>query len=262
MKQHIARALCLFLVLLSITGVGRLFADENTVNLESVVIQSFDDPAKDPWFVLGSKFSTTGFPQLAYVKSWPLALYGSNPDNKDLRSLGVAMLFDRKEYNWVDLIPGKKTGTGDSVAYAPVELPLPGRVKMLDMWIWSANFDYYIEAYVRDFKGVVYTIPMGDLNFVGWKNVRINIPDNIAQSRKYLPKREGLKLVKFRIWTRPTEIVSSMTDDPAATPFDKSVKFYVDNIKVLTDTFETLFDGDTLASPQAAANAWGTGANK
>jgi hypothetical protein len=262
MKQHITRALCLSLVMVSLIGVGRLFADENTVNLESVVIQNFDDPAKEPWFVIGSKFATANFPQLNYVKTWPVALYGSNADNKELRSLGIAMLFDRKEYNWVDIIPGQKTGATDSPTYSPVELSLPGRVKMLDMWVWSANYDYYLEAYVRDYKGIVYTIPMGDLNFVGWKNLRINIPDNIPQSQKYLPRREGMKLVKFRIWTRPTEIVAAMTEDPSATPMDRSIKFYFDNIKVLTDTFETLFDGDTLANPDTSKNAWGAGANK
>ena len=192
MKQHIVRALCLSLVLFSIVGVGELFADESTINLESVVIQDFDDPATQPWFVIGSKFSTANFPKIAYANTWPTALYGANPSKKDIRSLGVAMLFDRKEYNWIDLIPGKKNINGSDVTYEPVELPLPGRVKMLDMWIWSANMDYYMEAYVRDYKGMVYTIPMGDLNFVGWKNLRINIPEGIppvpkipSQARKH-----------------------------------------------------------------------------
>ena len=262
MKQHIVRALCLSLVLLSIAGVGRLSADENTINLESVVIQSFDDPAANPWFVLGSKFSTKDFPMVSYVKTWPTSLYGDNTAKKDLRSLGVAMLFDRREYNWVDIVPGKKSGTADKPTYEPVELPMPGRVKMLDMWVWSSNFDYYLEAYVRDYKGIVYTIPMGNLGFVGWRNLRINIPESIPQSTKYLPRREGLKLVKFRLWTRPTEIVAAMTDDPKATPLDKSVKFYFDNIKVLTDTFETLFDGDSLTNPDVINEAWGSGAKK
>ena len=96
------------------------------------------------------------------------------------------------------------TGSTSSPAprTSPIEIPLPGRVKMIDMWVWSGNFNYYLEAFVRDYRGVVYTIPMGDLNFVGWKNLRINIPDNMPQSKKYLPRREGLTLVKFRIWTQ------------------------------------------------------------
>jgi len=262
MKQHIVRTLCLSLVLLSIAGVGRLSADENTVNLESVIIQSFDDPAANPWFVMGSKFSTAEFPRVSYVKAWPTSLYGDNSEKKDLRALGVAMLFDRREYNWVDIVPGKKTGEGANATYEPLELPLPGRVRALDMWVWSSNFDYYLEAYVRDFKGVVYTIPMGNLGFVGWKNLRINISDSIPQSTKYLPRREALRLVKFRIWTRPSEIVAAMTDDPNASNLDKSVKFYFDNVKVLTDTFEALFDGDSLTKPEVINEAWGSGAKK
>ncbi len=254
MKQNIIRTLSLLLVLLSVIGGGRLFADENTVNLESVVIQSFDDPAKEPWFTIPSKFATAGFPKLTYYKTWPIALYGSNADNKDLKALGIAMLFDRKEYNWVDIVPGTKD--------QPIEIPLPGRVKMLDMWVWSGNYDYYLEAYIRDYKGIVHILPMGDLNFVGWKNLRVNIPDNVPQSKKYLPRRETLSLVKFRIWTRPTEVVSTLTGNPAATDIDRAVKFYFDNIKVLTDTFETLFDGDTLTRPEAIQEAWGSGEKK
>jgi hypothetical protein len=263
MKQHIARTLCLALVLLTLSGGVKLFADENTVNLESVVVQNFDDPASQPWFVIGSKFSTPGFPMLSYVKAWPTAVYGTSPKD-DIRALGIAMLFDRKEYNWVDIVPGKKSGEGDKVTYEATELPLPGRVKMIDMWVWSANFDYYLEAYVRDYKGLVYAIPMGDLNFVGWKNLRINVPSNIPQFRKTLPRKESLTLVKFRIWTRPTESVASFTTDPAATPDEKAVKVYLDNIKVLTDTFETLFDGDQLSDPNNAAvkDAWGSGDKK
>ncbi len=263
MKQNIARALCLSLVLLCIPGLGRLFADENTVTLESVVIQNFDDPDANPWYVTGSKFSTEGFPKLAYIKAWPQAVYGSNSDNKDLKALGVAMLFDRKGYNWVDIVPGKKDGEGKDTKFSPVELPLPGRVKMIDMWVWSPNFDYYMEAYVRDYKGIVHTIAMGDLSFIGWKNLRINIPDNIPQSKRTLPRKESLSLVKFRIWTKPTEATINFSTDAKATNDDKAIRIYFDNIKVLTDTFETLFDGDSLADPnnQAVKDAWGTGSS-
>jgi hypothetical protein len=97
---------------------------------------------------------------------------------------------------------------------------------------------------------------MGDLNFVGWKNLRINIPDSIPQSQKYLPKREGLSLVKFRIWTRPNEVVvvPGMENEKDV---DKAVKFYFYHIKVLTDTFESLFDGDALTNPEAYQDALG-----
>ena len=226
MKQHINRALLITAALLVLAGSGLLFADDQTVSLESKVIQDFSKPEAQNWFVLGSKFSTGDFPHYGFIKGGPTAILGGDQTAiQNARSLGVAMLFDRKEYNWIDIIPGTKD--------KPVELPLPGRVKMLDIWAWSGNYNYYLEAFVRDYRGVVYTIPMGDLNFVGWKNLRINIPDNIPQGKKYLPKH-----------------------------VDKAVKFYFNNLKVLTDTFESLFDGDQLTNPDVYKDALGSGAKK
>ncbi|MBU0926132.1 MAG: flagellar filament outer layer protein FlaA [Spirochaetes bacterium] len=257
MKQRVVKAICLSFVIVFMLSATGAFADDETVNLESIVVQSFDEPEAQPWFLIGSKFATKGFPKLAYAKSWPVALFGTSGGGKDLRSLGISMLFDRKEYNWVDVIPGKKTGSGEEASYEPIELPLPGRVRMLDMWIWSGNYDYYIEAYIRDYKGIVHTLPMGDLGHAGWKNFRVNIPDNVPQSKKYLPKRENLTLVKFRIWTRPTEIVAAPAKADASMQ-EKSIYFYFDQLKVLTDTFETLFDGDSLMDPKVIEDIWGS----
>jgi hypothetical protein len=254
MKQHISRAFLITVALLALAAIGPLFADDNTVSLESKVIQDFSKPENQNWFVLGSKFSTTDFPKSGFIKAGPTAILGGDKTLADnARSLSVAMLFDRKEYNWVDIIPGTKD--------KPTELQLPGRVKNLDMWIWSGNYSYYMEAFVRDYRGVVYTIPMGDLSFIGWKNLRINIPDNIPQAKKYLPKHEGLTLVKFRIWTRPTEVVV-VPGTEGADNLDKAVKFNIYNIKVLTDTFESLFDGDTLTNPDVYKDAFGSSTAK
>jgi hypothetical protein len=254
MKQHINRALLITVALLSLFGIGLLFADETTVNLESRVVQDFSKPEAQNWFVLGSKFSTGDFPRYGFIKGGPIAILGDDQSAiQNARSLSVAMLFNRQEYNWVDIVPGTKD--------KPIELPLPGRVKMIDMWVWSGDFNYYLEAFVRDYRGIVYTIPMGDLNFAGWKNLRINIPDNIPQSKKYLPRREGLTLVKFRIWTRPTEVVV-IPGTEGGTDLEKAVKFNFNNIKVLTDTFESLFDGDTLSNPDVYKDALGESAKK
>ena len=254
MKQHINRAFLITVALLSLAGAGMLFADENTVNLESKVVQDFSKPEAQNWFVMGSKFSTGDFPHSGFIKGGPLSIQGSDAAAiQNARSLSVAMLFDRKEYNWVDIVPGTKE--------KPVELTLPGRVRIIDVWVWSGNFNYYLEAFVRDFRGFVYTIPMGDLNFVGWKNLRINVPDNIIQSKKYLPRREGLTLVKFRIWTRPTEVVV-IPGTEGESDLEKAVKFNFNNLKVLTDTYESLFDGDTLSNPDVYKDALGSGTKK
>jgi hypothetical protein len=259
MKQNLARTLCLLLLAMAFGGTAQLFADENTVNLESKIVQDFSKTESQNWFVMGSKFSTKGFPQLAWAPYAPQALVGYGTDSKDMKSLGVAMLFDRQEYNWVDIIPGSKSSDGK---WTPAELPLPGRIKAIDVWMWSGNYDYYVEVFVRDYKGIVHTLGMGDLNFVGWRNMRVLVPDSVPQSRKYLPKRESLDLVKFRIWTKPTEKVVIPTNDPRATDMDRAVKFYFNNIKVLTDTYESLYDGDNLSQPNVVQQVWGASGNK
>jgi hypothetical protein len=253
-KRHIIQALLFTAALFALSGSGLLFADETTVSLESRVVQDFAKPEAQNWFVQGSKFSTSDFPRIGFIKGGPTAILGGDlTAAQNARSLAVAMLFDRKEYNWVDIIPGTKE--------KPIELSMPGRVKMIDLWVWSGNFSYYLEAFVRDYRGVVYTIPMGDLSFVGWKNLRINIPDNIPQSKKYLPKHEALSFVKFRVWTRPSEVVV-IPGFESAPDIDKAVKFYFNNMKVLTDTFESLFDGDTLTNPDVYKDALGGAAKK
>jgi hypothetical protein len=248
MKLGGFKAACL--ALLSCIAVFSLQADEKTVNLESRILESFDGDSAYVWKASASKFATKTdqekFPKISYVDTWPAALYGPNREGKELKSLGVWGRFDRKGYNWIDLYPVKKDAAEDAPAE---EIPIPGRAKILDMWIWGSNFNYYMEAYVRDFKGVVHLLNMGDLSFQGWKNLRINIPENIPQAKRTLPARQGLTLVKFRIWTRPVERVDNF-------------QLYIDQIKILTDTFETMFDGDELANPDRVQELWNSGAGK
>lgn len=247
MKHGGFKAVCL--ALLTCSAVLPLYAQEKAVNLESRILEGFNGQSGYTWKVSASKFATKSdsesFPKLAYVSSWPAAIHGYNREGKDIKSLGIWGRFDRKGFNWIDVYPVKE-GSGEDAPAS--EIPIPGRVQMLDMWVWGANFNYYLEAYVRDFKGVVHIINMGDLNFQGWRNLKINIPSNIPQSKRTLPLRQGLTLVKFRVWTRPVERVDNF-------------QVYFNQIKVLTDTFETLFDGDELADPARVQELWGAGSN-
>jgi hypothetical protein len=111
------------------------------------------------------------------------------------------------------------------------------------MWVWGSNLRYYIEAYFRDYQGVVYSLRLGDLGYQGWRNLRVRIPTNIPQSKRVLPRHAGLTFVKFRIWTTPSERVDNFY-------------VYFNQMKILTDTFESLFDGDELADPERIQEFW------
>jgi hypothetical protein len=113
----------------------------------------------------------------------------------------------------------------------------------MDMWVWGSNLKYYIEIFLRDYRGVVHTIKLGDISYVGWRNLKVNIPNSIPQSKRILPAYAGLSFVKFRIWTQPVERVDNFY-------------IYFKQFKVLTDMFESLFDGNDLADPQNVERLW------
>jgi len=261
MKYGSIKAVC-FVVVLACVIVMPAIGDGQTVDLTSIIVETFNGDSTHEWndgrhprtYVFSwaldaSKFATketdddgneVAYPQSTYVKAWPVAVFGFQRD--DLRSFGIRGRFDRQGYNWIDIHPV----TGDGGEAKPFEIPLPGRVRYFDLWVWSANLDLYLEAYIRDYQGIVHRIQFGDLAYTGWRNLRAHIPNSIRQEKRALPPHAGIKFVKFRIWTKPNEKVGDFY-------------VYFKQLKALTDTFETLFDGDQLADPDVIPGLWSGG---
>ncbi|MEW5816102.1 MAG: flagellar filament outer layer protein FlaA [Spirochaetota bacterium] len=241
MKRGGLLSLCLIL-LFSVFLAAGVSADTDTENLVSQVLESYDDPGAGEWAVMSSKFITNEYPKTTYVTAWPSALFGSNKDGKDLKVLGVKAKFDRKGYNYIELIPPEKKRP----------FMIPGKVKMLDIWVWGSNYDYYMEVHVRDYRGIVHVLPLGDLKYVGWKDLKVQFPSFIPQEGGHVKSggfEKELELVKFVIWTRPEEDVSGF-------------QIYFDQIKVLTDVFVSRFDGDDLAGKESDDSVWSGGGGK
>ena len=262
MKHGSFRAvrLVVFLLFMMSLTVFSAFGDENVVDYMSIIVEGFTGDTVHEWTYGGrvysydfewavdaSKFASRvendSYPKMTNVEAWPMALFGTNKANLDLRSLGIWGKFDRRGYNWIDVypvVPGTGEGGEDP---EPFEIPIPGRLQYLDMWVWGSNMNFYLEAYFRDFQGVVHNIYMGDLAFQGWRNLRARIPHTIQQSKRVLPRLAGLHFVKFRIWTTPVERVDNFY-------------VYFNQMKILTDTFESLYDGDELADPEHVQDIW------
>ncbi len=240
MRKGSILLICL-LLLLSLLLPVQVLADSQTVNLELKVLETFDpDTRTTDWLVVGSKFTTKGYPKQVYTKAWPEALYGANLENKDYQVLGVHVKWDRKGYNNIEIIPVKKDDKGNVV---PNPIPIPGDVKKLDLWVWCSRYDYYMDVHLRDANGVVHVLRLGSLNAIGWKNLSTDIPGYIRQTATHVPFLKSLELVKLVIWTKPVERVNDYY-------------VYIDQIKVLTDMFITRFDGDSLASPKSVQKVW------
>jgi hypothetical protein len=247
----------LCLVMFVFLLVSPTFADRSTEYLQSVVVEAFDSPTGDAdsksttsstnhrWIVRGSKFITEGFPKYSWVKTYPTAAFPDSQVNQDLKSLGVQGAFDRVGYNYLEFVPVEAKDGADG---KPVEsaITLPGRVKQLDIWAWGSNYKYYLEIQLRDWRGMIHTVRLGDLNYIGWKNLSIQVPPGIPQDVRYVPSRKGLELVKIVMWTYPDEKVNGF-------------KLYLDQIKILTDTFETPYDGSVLGDEKTVDTLWQNG---
>lgn len=236
MKRSVLLSFCL--VVFSIM----LAAPVTAQRIASVVLEDFNDPAESRWIVQGSKFITEGFPQFGHINSWPDALYGRGrePENVTLRSLGARAQFDRLGYNYLEFIPVEVNDEGQDV---PRGIPIPGRASTIDVWVWGSNHDYYMEMQLRDWRGIVHTLPVGNLNYIGWRNHKVHIPTHIPQAVRYAPQLQGLELVKLMMWTRPNEKVDGF-------------QIFIDHITVLTDLYESPFDGEDLARPDRVQELW------
>jgi hypothetical protein len=246
MKRGFGTSICCIAIVFLLFFSSMAVADETTTRLVSSVVESFDpgDASGWTWELFPSKFGYdaqgNSMWELRYVEAWPEALFGKNKQAEDLKVLGLHGRFTRKGYNYVEIVPGE----GEGADFQPKPLPLPGRVNAMDLWVWCSNFDYYLEAHVRDHQGIVHVLPLGSLRKIGWNNLSTIFPGSIPQATRYVPRTRPLELTKLVLWTRPNEKV----DD---------YYVYFDQIKVLTDLFETRFDGDNLAEIDEVQKIWG-----
>ncbi|MDR0550983.1 MAG: flagellar filament outer layer protein FlaA [Spirochaetaceae bacterium] len=253
--------LCILVCLTALPALG----DDNTVELTSIVIDTLNGPylvdgeeLNYKWMVDGSKWksktSEQSFPLVAPVQTGPLAITRQNPEQK---SIGIQGSFDRRGYNWIDIYPSAVDGDG-----APAEIPLRGRTRFIDVWVWGSNLNYRLEAYVRDNRGVIHTVPVGNLNYLGWRNLRATIPPSIPMVATVIPRStHASTFVKFRLWTDPRERTYVDVKRDGRGQVTNIVPFYVylSNVKVLTDVYETVYDGDDLSYPKNTEKLWASG---
>jgi hypothetical protein len=235
------------LALAALVAAAPAVADEFTKNLVSKVLDSFDRPGTITWEVRSSDVKPPEkIPAFTFVKAWPDQVYGANKENAALYSMAIHAKFNRRAYNYVEIIPvdpSKKDADGRT---EPKPIPIPGRVQLIDLWVWGSNYNYWLDVHLQDFRGVDHVLHLGSLQYTGWRNLSVAVPGSIPQSSPYLPRLRRLVITKLVLWTRPDAPVDG---------------FYVflDDLKVLTDLAETRFDGDELADPAYLNELWAAG---
>jgi len=236
-------------MLLVLVFGGIVVADEVTTNYQAVMLEDFDNTDERVWIVRGGKFLAVENDQ--YVYDYPFAYQyvadvrpaalGGDPAGYSV--FGVQASFTRQGYNYLEFIP-VVPGTENDENPEPAPIAIPGRPERIDLWAWGSGYNYYLEMELRDYRGIVHTVRIDSLGYSGWKNIAARIPNYIPRAVRYVPERRVMSLVKIVLWTRPGENVDGF-------------HFYLDEIKVLTDVFETGFDGEGLADPDFVQRVWG-----
>ena len=132
--------------------------------------------------------------------------------------LGVKTYFMDRGFDRVEVLP-------------PNEYIIRGKAKEIKVWVLGRKFRHTLFVKLRDFRGRLYKIKIGRLDFWGWKELSVVIPGWLPQSASYAMLDKNLHFVSF--------FVESDTFEVPGTFY-----FYLDNFRVVTDLSE--FTGDTF----------------
>lgn len=158
--------------------------------------------------------------------------------------LGVKAEFTRQGYNWIELYPHRPVGTTDptpdantmtpaevssvadnfllnssgaveaapdlTVETEPYKIPFSGKALDMTVWVWGGYYGWWIEAYLRDYLGYQYRIPLGDLLYTGWRQKRVGIPKEVIQGSQRLPSDTPVRFEMLKLWSFPSERVDKI----------------------------------------------------
>ncbi len=99
-----------------------------------------------------------------------------------------------------------------------------GVTKVVSVWVAGRNAAHELQLVVRDFNGNRRVLSMGTLDFSGWKQMSVSIPENIVQTDTHYPDRAGMIIDGF--------IVRNNLVETSGTFF-----VYLDDLRALVDVF-------------------------
>jgi hypothetical protein len=120
-------------------------------------------------------------------------------------------------------------------------IPIEGITKTISVWVAGRNYNHILWIELKDFFGNTFELPMGKLNFQGWKKLSVAIPPQNPDGRTGIVQRNfhytshmGIKVVGFRIQCDPDEAFGTYY-------------IYLDDLRAVTDLFaEDMRDTDDM----------------
>ena len=110
---------------------------------------------------------------------------------------------------------------------------LPGKVFKISVWVMGRGDDYDLEIWLEDWKGNLHVLPLGSVDFIGWRPLSVAIPSNIPQDINTFPQTKKLVFRKFKLRSKKTT-------------FTDPVYIFFDELRILANLFEVSYDGAQL----------------
>jgi type II secretory pathway pseudopilin PulG len=106
--------------------------------------------------------------------------------------LGTKVSFMQRGHSWVRINP-------------PFPINLEGLVKGFSLWVCGRNKRHHLYFVVEDFYGDEKLLDVGELNFMGWKKISMQVPYTIVQEDFRYSFNRGLTFKGFLIRFHPME---------------------------------------------------------
>lgn len=212
------------------------YAQDSTPDPAKIGVDSAQQRLKE---ISISKFEDPGFWKAAVpIDAGVITarrLAGSPADKKPLADEKDAGIKENDQY-----VLGIKTEffgrCNTSIAIEPIRpLAIPGITKTISVWVIGRNNNHRLSVIVEDNFGNKNYLPMGKLNFSGWKQMVVAVPPTLEQHNPHYNNLTGIKIVGFVI-------------EPELTETYGSYYVYFDDLRVVTDLFaDENRDADDIA---------------
>lgn len=184
-------------------------------NLMSVIVEDFNEA----WSYTASENLDTAKAKVTVIDAGAQndLLWPQESEGRPKKSMGFKCGFYNRGYNYITFTPKEP-------------IVLPGRARRIQIWVMGMKYNYDLELWLEDFRGMTHRLDMGNLNFAGWRGLTRDIPWQIPQQESAYPADRPLRITKMVLRTTPDE---------------RADRFYVyfDQIRVLSDIYEQPFDG-------------------
>lgn len=143
----------------------------------------------------------------------------NNPDNPN-HVLGVKGFFQERGFDRIEVRP-------------PHEYVIKGKARQFSVWVLGRKFRHTLTLKLRDYRGKLHHLPMGRLDFFGWRKMTVTVPGWLPQSTRYALLDKNLHFVSLYVTSDVHEVPGQFY-------------FYLDGLKAMVDKSENSYPGSEI----------------